>query len=135
MSTFVILPQDNSPYGTNFIQWTKKENNTDARYGELTPSSFKLVKNSPTQYQITLSTILSQAPIIQQSGNITVSLPISPSKPLQITLRYGKSPECISFSTNPLVFQPGGQTSFTFTYNSKQCAVSDFIYLSVSAPY
>lgn len=134
-ATFILLPQRDSPYGISEIHWAKLEANQSTRYGEVAPSSFKLVMNPPAQYTVQVSTLLSQTPILQQSSNITVSLPISPAQQLRILLTYGKSPECISFSVNPLVFEPGQSTTATFTYTSKQCAISDFIYLTVADPY
>jgi hypothetical protein len=133
-TTFVILPQSDSPYGVNSISWNKTESG-DIRYSELIPINFKLIQSPQSQYQIMLSTILSQTPILQQSSNITLILPISPSQPLTITLAYGKSPNCITFSQSSITFIPAQSTSLSFSYNSSQCAVSDFIYLSIAANY
>jgi hypothetical protein len=61
-STFFIIPTEESPYGLSSISWTKVDEGD--RYGQLPQTQFKLIKKAPIQYQITMSAVLSQTPIL-----------------------------------------------------------------------
>ncbi|EWS71333.1 hypothetical protein TTHERM_000331066 (macronuclear) [Tetrahymena thermophila SB210] len=135
--TFKIKPLDSAVVGPQNIVWTKSEATSTNQFSDIQDTPFNLIaKPYANSLKAVLQTTVSRAALLATSLPIQVILNQPASKVLTISM-YTKNHQqdsLLVFNPPQMVFVPG-QVSQTFTYTTKNGAVSGQIMFQLDSYY
>ncbi|KAL4449717.1 hypothetical protein ABPG74_008090 [Tetrahymena malaccensis] len=135
--TFKIKPLDSAVVGPQNIVWTKSEATTANQFSDIQDSPFNLIaKPYANSLKAVLQTTVSRAALLATSLPIQIILNQPASKLLTISMytKNHQQDQLLIFNPPQMVFVPG-QVSQTFTYTTKNGAVSGQIMFQLDSYY